>query len=229
MIVKKYKATVEKIENVIEGVYTVTFSSNGRKFQYSPGQFLHIAIDSEYDGIGQWPDSRCFSMQTSPGEDNIKITYAIKGDFTKRMKEVLKQGVKVWLKLPYGDLFTRPHDKNHTVFISGGTGITPFLSLFTDSSFVDYQNPVLYAGYRNKNFNIYEKELAKASIINSMFKINNVYEDEAGMLNIEKIYKENGNAHSYFISGPPVMIKTFKNFLLGNGVQANNILTDDWE
>jgi len=229
MIVKKYKATVEKVESVIEGVYTVTFSSNGRKFQYSPGQFLHIAIDSEYDGIGQWPDSRCFSMQTSPGEDNIKITYAIKGDFTKRMKEVLKQGVTVWLKLPYGDLFTRPHDKNHTVFISGGTGITPFLSLFTDSSFVDYQNPVLYAGYRNKNFNIYEKELAKASIINSMFKINNVYEDEAGMLNIEKIYKENGNAHSYFISGPPVMIKTFKNFLLESGVQADNILTDDWE
>ena len=229
MIVKKYKATVEKIENVIEGVYTVTFSSNGRKFQYSPGQFLHIAIDSEYDGIGQWPDSRCFSMQTSPGEDNIKITYAIKGDFTKRMKEVLKQGVEVWLKLPYGDLFTRPHDKNHTVFISGGTGITPFLSLFTDSSFADYQNPVLYAGYRNKDFNIYEKELAKASMINSGFNVNNIYEDEAGMLNIEKIYKENGNAHSYFISGPPAMIKTFKNFLLENGVQADNILTDDWE
>jgi nitric oxide dioxygenase len=229
MIVKKYKATVEKVESVIEGVYTVTFSSNGRKFQYSPGQFLHIAIDSEYDGIEQWPESRCFSMQTSPDEDDIKITYAVKGDFTKRMKEVLKQGVEVWLKLPYGDLFTRQHDKNHTVFISGGTGITPFLSLFTDSSFADYQNPVLYAGYRNKDFNIYEKELAKASMINSMFKINNVYEDEAGMLNIEKIYKENGNAHSYFISGPPVMIKTFKNFLLENGVQADNILTDDWE
>jgi len=229
MIVKKYKATVEKIENVIEGVYTVTFSSNGRKFQYSPGQFLHIAIDSEYDGIGQWPDSRCFSMQTSPDEDNIKITFAVKGDFTKRMKEVLKQGVEVWLKLPYGDLFTRSHDKNHTVFISGGTGITPFLSLFTDSSFADYQNPVLYTGYRNKNFNIYKKELAKACMINSGFKINNVYEDEAGMLNIEKIYIENENTRSYFISGPPVMIKTFKNFLLESGVQADNILTDDWE
>lgn len=229
MIVKKYKATVEKVESVIEGIYTVTFSSNGRKFQYSPGQFLHIAIDSEYDGIGQWPDSRCFSIQTSPDEDNIKITYAVKGNFTKRMKEVLKQGVEVWLKLPYGDLFMRPHDKNHTVFISGGTGITPFLSLFTDSSFADYQNPVLYAGYRNKDFNIYIKELTKASMINSGFKVNNIYEDEAGMLNIENIYKKNGNAHSYFISGPPVMIKTFKNFLLENGVQADNILTDDWE
>ncbi len=229
MIVKKYKAPVEKVESVIEGIYTVTFSSNSRKFQYSPGQFLHIAIDSEYDGIGQWPDSRCFSIQTSPDEDNIKITYAVKGNFTKRMKEVLKQGVEVWLKLPYGDLFMRPHDKNHTVFISGGTGITPFLSLFTDSSFADYQNPVLYAGYRNKDFNIYIKELTKASMINSGFKVNNIYEDEAGMLNIEKIYKKNGNAHSYFISGPPVMIKTFKNFLLENGVQADNILTDDWE
>lgn len=229
MIVKKYKATIEKIESVIEGVYTLTFLSNGRKFQYVPGQFLHIAIDSEYDGSGQWPDSRCFSIQTSPEEEYLKITYAVKGDFTEKMEEVLKEGGEVWLKLPYGELFELGHDTNNTVFISGGTGITPYLSLFTDSSFVDYQNPVLYAGYKNKDFNIYTKELNKASIINSKFKINNVYENEVGMLNIEKIYKENGNTPSYFISGPPIMINLFKQKLIAFGVADSNLYTDEWE
>ncbi|MDD4362672.1 MAG: FAD-dependent oxidoreductase [Atribacterota bacterium] len=229
MMVKKYKAVIEKIESVIEGVYTVTFSSNGIKFRYSPGQFLHIAIDTEYDGIGQWPESRCFSIQTSPEEEFIKITYAVKGNFTKQMEKVLKEGGEVWLKMPYGELFELAHDKSNTVFISGGTGITPYLSLFTDSSFTDYQNPVLYAGYRNKDFNIYSKELDKASSINSEFIINNVYENESGMLDVEKIYKENGNRPSYFISGPPVMIKLFKQKLLSFGVQEKNVYTDEWE
>ena len=145
------------------------------------------------------------------------------------MEEVLKEGGEIWLKMPYGELFELGHDTDNSVFISGGTGITPYLSLFTDSSFANYHNPVLYAGYRNRDFNIYAKELDKASSINPDFKIINVYEDEVGMLDIEKIYKENGDFVSYFISGPPVMIKLFKQKLLSLGVQEANVFTDEWE
>ena len=229
MIVKKYKARIETIESNIKGVYTLTFSADGKKFRYSPGQFLHIAIDAEYDGSGQWPESRCFSIQTSPEEEYLKITYAVKGEFTKKMEKELTVGKEVWLKMPYGELFELRHDTNNTVFISGGTGITPYLSLFTDSSFAKYKNPVLYAGYRNKDFNIYKEELGKASIINPEFKVHNVYEDKDGMLNIDKIYKDNGNTPSYFISGPPAMIKLFKQRLVTFGVSETKIFTDEWE
>ena len=229
MIIKKYKAKVEKIENEIEGVYTLTFTCEDRKFRYSPGQFLHIAIDTDYDGSGQWPESRCFSMQTSPEAKYLKITYAVKGDFTKKMEKELKVGSEVWLKMPYGELFELKHSKENTIFISGGTGITPYLSLFTDSSFADYQNPVLYAGFRNIDFNIYKDELKKASSINPGLKVYTVYEDKDGILNIDKIYNESGNTSNYFISGPPLMIKNFKFSLLTYGVEREMVLTDDWE
>lgn len=229
MIVKKYRATLKSIAHPIEGIYTLTFSSENGRFKFFPGQFLHLALDADYDGIGQWPESRCFSIQTSPSQDDIKITYAVKGKFTEQMEKSLKIGDKIWLKMPYGDLFTRPHDKNHTVFISGGTGITPFLSLFADDSFGQYKNPVLYAGFRSSIFNIYEEELKKTVRINPRTKIKRVYEDMDGMLDIHTIFNENGQNASYFISGPPLMIKTFKNFLLENDVRADNILTDDWE
>jgi NAD(P)H-flavin reductase len=32
-----------------------------------------------------------------------------------------------------------------------------------------------------------------------------------------------------FISGPPSMIKTFKQKLIANGVSDKQVLTDDWE
>lgn len=222
-IVKKHKSIVEQITNPLPGIYTVTFSSE-KKFIYRPGQFLHLALD-EYDGIGQWPESRCFSMHSNPKEELIKITYSVKGNFTSRMKTELYEGKDVWLKLPYGDIFDRGHSKENCVFIAGGTGITPFLSLFTDDSFCEYINPKIFLGFRSKEYNIYQKEPASVSLC--VTKI--YYENIDGILDINSIYNECSNYSTYFISGPPIMIKNFKKFLLENAVEENKVITDDWE
>ena len=223
-IVKKYPAKVKTVFNFIGGVYTLELESLGKPFKYDPGQFLHLAID-RYDPSGQWPESRCFSIQSNPDEETIKITYAVKGKFTRLMEQQLQVGSTVWLKLPFGNLFTQPHNKTNTVFIAGGTGITPFLSLFTHSSFKEYINPHIYLGFRSKSYNIYATEL---SFINQLDpKI--YFEDIDGLLSIIDIFSENGKESNYFISGPPLMIKTFKNELITSGLPENQVLTDDWE
>lgn len=227
MLQKKYKSKLISIINPIAGIYTLEFQSLSGKYKYSPGQFLHLALDLDYDGSSQWPDSRCFSMQSNPNEESLKITYAVKGLFTKKMEELLNVGSEVWLKLPYGDLFTQPHNKSNTVFIAGGTGITPFLSLFTFDSFKDYINPKIYLGFRSKSFNIYENDLERSC--NSSKFVKSFYEDEEGVININQIFSESDTESNYFISGPPAMIKAFKQALIRNRVQANHILTDDWE
>ena len=227
MLAKKYLSEVVSIVNPFKGIYTVEFKSLERPYKYAPGQFLHIAIDEEYDGIGQWPESRCFSMQSDPAEEVIRITYAVKGNFTQEMEKTLKVGKEVWLKLPFGELFTQPHNKTNTVFIAGGTGITPFLSLYTHETFRDYQNPKIYLGYKNEDYYIYQKEFA--AIKNDNAQITIFYENKDGVIDIMKIYEQNGNASSYFISGPPTMIKIFKNKLSELGVPEENVLTDDWE
>jgi len=225
-IIRKYKARVESLSNHLSSIFTMTLSSE-KKFKYLPGQFLHLALD-EYDGVGQWPESRCFSMQTSPNERFLKITFVVKGNYTKRMANELHEGKEVWLKLPYGDIFQRGHDKKNCVFIAGGTGLTPFLSLFTDSSFGVYIKPVLFAGFRNAGYNIFKQDLIRAKGINQEFEINYIYQDKKGMLDIEEIYETNPNA-TFFISGSPIMIKNFKNSLIIHNVIEERIITDDWE
>jgi ferredoxin-NADP reductase len=225
MPVKKYRSELVSVQNPFAGIIRLEFKSLDGKFKYRPGQFLHIAIDPDFDGTGQWPESRCFSMQSNPDEKNICITYAVKGKFTNKMKEVLKVGSEAWLKLPYGDLFTQPHNKVNTVFIAGGTGITPFISLFTHDSFKEYKNPRIYLGFKSKSFNIYDEEL---NLVKSCdLKI--FYENEEGFIDIDHILSENGTKNDYFISGPPMMIKTFRQSLSASGVPSRQILTDDWE
>jgi len=55
------------------------------------------------------------------------------------------------------------------------------------------------------------------------------YQDTQGIIDIKSIFNENGIDNNYFISGPPIMIKSFKKVLIDNGVPAQNVLTDDWE
>jgi predicted ferric reductase len=107
------------------------------------------------------------------------------------MEQQLKIGSEVWLKLPYGDLFTQQHNKVNTVFIAGGTGITPFLSLFTHESFNEYTNPHIYLGFRSKEYNIYENELNFVKRGESFVKLCDpkiYYENIDGLININKIF-----------------------------------------
>ncbi|MCF8261065.1 MAG: FAD-dependent oxidoreductase [Melioribacteraceae bacterium] len=225
-LIKKTISKVEDIENKIKDIYTITLSTR-KKIKYKPGQFLHLSLE-QYDPSFPWPESRCFSFQSSPSDELLKITYSVKGAFTQRMSNTLSIGDEIWLKLPYGDLFQRGHSLDNCVFIAGGTGVSPFLSLFNSSEFVEYHNPRLYIGFRGKEYNLFENNFERAKNINDSLEINYFYESINGILDIDSILKENG-PQTYFISGPPLMIKKFKNYLTESGVPENKILIDEWE
>ena len=226
-IVKKYRSKVVSIINPIKDLYTLEFESLDGPFKYSPGQFLHLAIDADYDGTGQWPESRCFSMQSSPMEDNLRITYSVKGFFTNQLKNTLKIGDVVWLKLPYGELFNSNHSKVNTVFIAGGTGVSPFLSLFNNIAFDSYINPIILIGFRSKKYNIFDADLSKVrKSKNATLQI--FYEDEIGLIDLNMIPGHFSSNQSIFISGPPAMINFYLNQLVSNGVDKLQIITDNW-
>jgi NAD(P)H-flavin reductase len=227
-MIKKYKAEILEHINLIDNVYLIKLQSIGANFKYRPGQFLHLAIDS-FDGIGQWPESRCFSIQSPPRDNTLKITYSTKGIFTNRMANELKVGQNIWLKLPYGNIFEEEHNKEKSVFIAGGTGITPYLSLFTDQSFSEYAKPYLFFGIRDKKFHLYVTELKLAQKINPSLEINLSIENIDGRPLCDEILKAHGKYASFFISGPQEMILFYKNSLITAGINEKNILTDDWE
>ena len=120
---------------------------------FRPGQFLHLALDP-YEPDGFWPESRVFSIASSPQErDRLAITYAVKGSFTTRMERELAVGGSVWVKLPYGEFLVDP--SRDAVLFAGGTGVTAFAA-FVRSLTPEYASPVLlFYGARTQNLFVY--------------------------------------------------------------------------
>jgi ferredoxin-NADP reductase len=59
--------------------------------------------------------------------------------------------------------------------------------------------------------------------------MNVYYENIDGMINIQRVLEDNGTNSIYFISGPPSMIKSFRQTIIATGVPEENVITDDWE
>ena len=123
-VVRRIPCVVGTITDHGERVYSVELEPLASVPSFKPGQFLHLAIDP-YDGAGFWPESRVFSIASSPhNRDRLTITYAVKGAFTSRMERELARGSRAWVKLPYGE-FTVDAGRDAVLF-AGGTGVTAF-------------------------------------------------------------------------------------------------------
>jgi ferredoxin-NADP reductase len=229
-IVQKYKTTVRVVRRILPDVYSVTLESVERPFRFRPGQFLHLALDP-YDSSRPWPESRCFSIQSPfvPGERVLQISFATKGEFTRRMSAELVPGREVWLKLPYGDLFRADDANQECVFIAGGTGVTPFLSLFSDQEFRRYSRAFLYLGVRSAAYHVFGAEIERAVRDNPAFMVEVFQQDSQGLIPIDRIAQQHGKAAIYYLSGPAGMIRGFRTSLLAAGVPAEQVRSDDWE
>ena len=102
-VAQKLACQVERIIHHGGHVYTVDLGPERPAPRFRPGQFLHLALDA-YDPSGFWPESRVFSIASSPMQrDRLRITYSVQGRFTARMEKELAEGQWVWIKLPYGE------------------------------------------------------------------------------------------------------------------------------
>jgi ferredoxin-NADP reductase len=228
-VVRKIPCVVRGITDHGERVYTVELEPSMAVPQFKPGQFLHLAIDP-YDGAGFWPESRVFSIASSPWDrDLLTITYAVKGAFTTRMERELELGGKVWVKLPYGEFVIDP--ARDSVLFAGGTGVTAFTSFLRSLTPELEQAIVLFYGARTPGLFVYGA-LAEscARAVPSLTYIP-VCEETQGRLAIDAAWPaiEPMDDPIFYLSGPPSMLRALTDQLLAHGATPEDVRTDAWE
>jgi ferredoxin-NADP reductase len=230
-----------KVENIIahgERVYTLDIVPDHASVpRFKPGQFLHLALDP-YDPSGFWPESRVFSIASSPRQrDRIQITYSVKGRYTERMEQEIVSGSNVWVKLPYGE-FTIDVT-NPAVIFAGGTGITAFTA-FLDDLIDNPPSPVMLF-YRARESTLLVYRALVEQCRQNVDPFNAIYfleknekpaENELpGQLSIQAAWNHISNPlnSQFYLSGPPAMLKTLSTQLGEKGIMSNRIHIDAWE
>jgi len=225
----KVLATVSSIIAKGDGVYQVDFSVPTRFTKYLPGQFLHLTLDAFDPTTGFWPESRVFSIASKPRQEVLTVVYSVKGAYTKRMEAELKVGKEVWLKLPYGDFVIGESSVGSPalVLVAGGTGVSPYIPFLLQPR--EVSGPVhLYYGVRKPEHQLFASEIAELSRA-SWFHVHLVV---GQLLSIDRMASDLGSQFGvshFYLSGPPIMIRTFQRELADRGLSPNQIHIDEWE
>lgn len=233
---QKLQCKVMEIVDHGEHVYSLLLRPNTRAPRFLPGQFLHLALDP-YSPGDFWPESRVFSIASAPTErDLLRITYAVKGQFTRRMESELHTGSEVWVKLPYGEFIITP--ETDVCLLAGGTGITAFTA-FISGLPAEYEHKVhLFYGVRQPNLLIYRPviEIALHHCKNLLATF--IAEQSAdgisclpGRINLEFVCSAMPNplTTTYYLAGPPGMIQVLQAGLLQRKIDPDLIRIDAWE
>lgn len=233
---QKLRCGVSDVVHHGERVYSVLLRPERPAPRFSPGQFLHLALDPYRSG-DFWPDSRVFSIASSPTErDTLRITYAVKGAFTTRMEAELAVGRVVWVKLPYGE-FTVSRDTD-ACLIAGGTGITAFTALLSGLPSEDHQRIDLFYGVRQPGLLMYRPLVQGAARRCPSFRAHFLAEQNLngadclpGRLDMGTIGDliRDPERVTYYLSGPPAMLTALKRELAEQGVESGRLRVDAWE
>jgi predicted ferric reductase len=206
------------VEKVIEekgNSWTLVMKPDGHKgMRFMPGQFAWITLWNSPYAITEHPFSFSGSAATTDGG---RLAFTIKevGDFTETIKTI-EPGKRAYLDGPYGIFSIDRHTGPGYVFLAGGIGITPIMSMLRTMVERSDQRPVLMF-YANKTwdgvtFREEIEDLQKKLNMRLVHVIEQPPEDwtgESGFVDaemIDKYLEDDRDSRQYFVCGPDPMM-----------------------
>ena len=229
LIGPKFNVKIEKVDH-FEDVTELTFKKP-KGFDYQPGQYLFIRFP-RFEGYKElFP----FSISSDPSQKNMRISVKRSGDFTSKQIPELKKEDKAIIMGPYGKFGESylKHDKD-MLWIAGGIGITPFLSLAKhESNYPSNRKIILNWATKDKCTAFHDRELVAETKKNKNFEYISWFSSKKGRLNIDEIEKIIKNKMQVknikiLMCGPPPMVYNLSRGFHKLGVQYHNIVFEDF-
>ena len=218
--------TIEAV-NPLERATEIVLKPVKDTLHFKPGQFAFVEIQ----GKG-WSEPHPFTISSAPGEDRLRFTMKVLGDWTRKVREELQPGGEVLVRGPYGRFDALKVRGKKQIWIAGGIGLTPFLSkIRAMEKGDDRQIHFVYAS-RNKEEAIFLDELKARAVELGNIILYPLFSDKGEFARVdvvkEKLPKPLG-LYEYFICGPKPMVDSLMKDLKQEGVQRARIHTEAFE
>ncbi len=231
--------TLLKKETVAAGTMAFFFKKpDGFEFRAGQHTSLTLIDPSETDGEG---NSRDLSIASSPSEPYIEVATRIRDTAFKRVLSRMEDGGSVRLVNAHGSFTLQQDTSKKAVFLIGGIGITPVLSIIKDATERKLPHTmVLFYSNRRPEDAPFLKDLQHLAQQNPSFtlvatmtdpeKSNEKWDGEVGLIDNAMLKRHLGEMQSaiYYLSGPPAMVGAMRTLLTGAGVNDDAIKTEEF-
>jgi len=209
--------------------------------EFIAGQFVDLSLINapEIDSAGS---SRTLTIASAPFENELMFAMRMRDTAFKRSLRDLPIGSESMIDDPAG-VFILHHDPSRpAVFIAGGIGITPFLSMLREAArdTLPHQLHLFFSNRRPEDA-AFLPELQDMQQINpnyrfiptmtQMWRSKKGWKGETGYINAALLSKYIGSIVGpiYYVAGPPSMIEATRQKLLEHGVDRNDINADSFD
>ncbi len=235
----KYETKLSASETVAEGTMAFHFARPA-DFKFQAGQSMNVSLidPPETDHKG---NSRSFSLVSAPYETELVIATRIRDTAFKRSLKAMPAGGRIHLRGPAGNFTLDRADARPAVFLAGGIGVTPFMSMSRQAAHDRLARDIwLFYSNRRPEDAAFLEELAALPRRNpryrfvgtmvEMAKSSRPWSGETGFLDramLERHLKDLA-ASIYYIAGPPGLVEAMQKMLVDAGVKDEAIRTDEF-
>jgi ferredoxin-NADP reductase len=209
-------------------------------FAFRAGQSIDLTLvdPPEIDAAGS---TRTFTIASAPWEEELMVATRLRDTAFKRVVRGLKPGADVLIEGPMGSFTLHSNSSKPAVFLAGGIGITPFLSISRHAARerLPHRLYLFYSNHRPEDSPFLDSlvSLEKANpnfrLIATMTDMQHSarpWNGETGGLNATLLrnYLEDLHGPIYYLAGPPEMVEVMRDMLIGAGADEDDLRAEEF-
>jgi ferredoxin-NADP reductase len=234
-----YHSTLLGRTDVAEGTMAFQFEKP-KDFVFKAGQYIDLTLS------GSQPESsngltHTFSIASSPSDAEILVTTRMRSTVFKQALSILPLGSGVKIEGPMGSFSLHNNTARPAVFLAGGIGIAPFLSMLSYATRQKQHHSIILF-YANRY-------LEDAAFIDALWKLERAnprfrfvptltrmahnkgrWKGKTGHISAEMLLTQVGTVRGpiYYIAGPPTMVAAARRSLIEVGADEDDIRTEEF-
>ena len=224
---------------VAEGTMTFRFEKPP-DFVFKAGQYIDLTLSGPESGQSNGM-THTFSIASSPFDEELVVTTRMRNTVFKQALSVLPIGSGARIEGPMGSFTLHNNTAKAAVFLAGGIGIAPFLSMLSHARKEKLRHPIVLF-YANRYLEdaafldaLWELERAnpRFRFIPTLTRTDKNYrgwKGETGHINQEMLFTNLGTVRGpiFYVAGPPMMVAATRRTLSDAGADEDDIRTEEF-
>jgi ferredoxin-NADP reductase len=234
-----YDSTLLGRTEVAEGTMAFQFEKP-KGFVFKAGQYIDLTLLRSQPGLSNGL-THTFSIASSPSDEEILVTTRMRSTVFKQALSILPLGSGVRIEGPMGSFSLHNNTSRPAVFLAGGIGIAPFLSMLSYATGEKLRHPIILF-YANRYLEdaafidaLWKLERANprfrfVPILTRMANNDGGWKGKTGHISAEMLLTQVGVVRGpiYYVAGPPTMVAAARQTLSEVGVDEDDIRTEEF-